>query len=125
MNKKLLGIAVLIIVLVGGGFLWNRSRNADTDDTNTPVAGQVNTDISYSGVEGQSALALLKATHTVETKTYSFGEMVIAIDGQVATDGTNFWEFLVNGQQATVGAGDYLTKAGDQISWKLTAINAQ
>jgi hypothetical protein len=123
MNKKLLGIAVLIIVLIGGGFLWNRNRDTDTTDTN--AVASLNETISYQGVDGQTALALLKSTYTVETKSYSFGEMVIAINGKSATDGVNFWEFLVNGQQATTGAGDYATTAGETITWKLSEINAQ
>lgn len=132
MNKKLLGYAVLIIILVWGGVAWNRNRQTDIDVTQTAGnAAAVNEatptvgGITFDGVEGQTALALLKTFHSVETKSFDFGEMVISIDGQAAQDGVNFWEFLVNGAQATVGAGDYQTKATDKIEWRLTAINAQ
>jgi len=126
MNKRLLGIALIVIVLAGGAIVWN--RNQDNDTATEDVAAEVTpvtNDISYQGVEGESALTLLKSTHSVETQSYSFGEMVVSIDGQAATDGVNFWEFLVNGQQATTGAGDYITKANDQIVWKLSNIDAQ
>ena len=78
-------------------------------------------EISYVGVEGKNALELLKSTHQVETQKFSFGEMVQSIDG-VASPSTNFWAFYVNGKQADVGAGDYQTKSGDKLSWKLQKI---
>ena len=123
MNKKLLSIALIVIVLIGGTVIWNRRNNDQpVNNTGSELATKP---IAYTGVEGQTALALLKQTHTVETKSYSFGEMVVSIDGISATEGTNFWEFLVNGQQATVGAGDYQTKSSDSITWQLSEINAQ
>ncbi len=123
MNKKLLSIALIVIVLIGGTVIWN--RRTDDQPTNSTSSELTKQPISYSGVEGQTALDLLKQTHIVETKSYSFGEMVVAIDGISATEGTNFWEFLVNGQQATVGAGDYQTKPSDSITWQWSEINAQ
>lgn len=132
MNKKLLGYVVLIVIIIWGGVAWNRDRTSGIDVTQTaPNAVTVNDKastagtISYNGVEGQTALALLKASHSVETKSFSFGEMVTSVDGQAAVDGVNFWEFLVNGEQATVGAGEYQTKATDKIEWRLSTINAQ
>ncbi len=83
-------------------------------------SSQVNT-ISYQGVEGQTALALLKAGHVVESTTYDFGDFVTSIDGQASDSATNFWAFYVNGTQSTVGAGDYITKNGDVIEWRLEA----
>lgn len=132
MNKKLLGYAVLIIVIVGGGFIWARNTNngsATTNESATNQSAEANAEakqvIYYEGVEGQTALALLQSTHSVELKHYDFGDMVVSIDGRAATDGVNFWEFLVNGLQTTEGAGTYMTKAGEQISWQLTTINAE
>lgn len=129
MNKKLLGYAVLIIVLVGGGILWNRNRHADdTTNTSNTTTNQVSSNIqpvTYEGVDGQTALALLQSTHTVEVKHYDFGDMVISIDNVPSQDGVNFWEFLVNGKQATQGADSYVTSAGEQITWQLTPINVE
>lgn len=78
--------------------------------------------ITYEGVEGQTALALLIGSHEVESTMYEFGEFVTSIDGQAADGATNFWAFYVNGQQASVGAGDYITQPGDVIEWRLETI---
>lgn len=72
--------------------------------------------------EGQTALDLLKATHQVEVKSYSFGDMVTGIDGN-KSDAKHFWEFFVNGKSSNVGAGSYQLKDGDKIEWKLSEIN--
>lgn len=78
--------------------------------------------VSYKGAEGQTALALLKATHRIETKTYSgIGDFVESIDGQKGDSG-HFWSFYVNGKAATVGASSYVTKTGDVIEWKFEEI---
>lgn len=80
------------------------------------------TTINYQGVEGKTALELLKASHNVETKEFSgVGEFVASIDG-VAPDSQHFWAFNVNGKMADVGAGAYATKPSDQIEWKLELI---
>jgi hypothetical protein len=78
--------------------------------------------VMYQGVEGKNALELLKQNHRVETQEFaSIGEFVKSIDG-VAPDSTHFWAFYLNGQQAQVGAGAYMTKNSDVIEWKLEEI---
>lgn len=77
--------------------------------------------ISYVGVEGKNALELLKSSHQVETQSFSFGEMVQSIDG-IKSPASHFWAFYVNDKKAEVGAGDYQTKTGDTLSWKLEKI---
>lgn len=78
--------------------------------------------VSYRGQDGKNALDLLKAGHEVEVKVYSgIGEFVDGIDG-LKSDAQHFWSFYVNGKQATVGAGSYITKAADVIEWKFEKI---
>ncbi len=77
--------------------------------------------VDYQGVEGKTALELLKQKATVETKNYEgIGELVISINGIPSTS-DNYWIFYVNGEQAQVGAGDYVTKPTDRLSWRFEA----
>jgi hypothetical protein len=79
--------------------------------------------ISYNGVDGKTALELLKDSYPVETKDYSgMGEFVTSIDGVKAEDNKNFWAFYVDGQMASEGAGAYTTKNGEKIEWHLEEI---
>src|SRR3989344_982827 len=78
-------------------------------------------EVSYQGVECKNALEILKSSHQIETQSFSFGEMVQSIDG-VKAPATHFWAFSINGKLAEVGAGDYQTKTGDTLSWKLQKI---
>ena len=78
--------------------------------------------IEYKGVDGKNALELLKASHQVELKTYSFGDLVIGIDG-VAPDASHFWAMYVNGEFSQVGASAYVTKSTDTIKWQMDKIS--
>ena len=121
MQKQPTWIYVLsVLVLVFGLFLIVPDRNlcdlsASADQIEQKCV------VSYQGVEGVSALELLKSNHQVEARSYDFGEMVQSIDG-VKAPATHFWSFYVNGQQSEVGAGDYQTKVTDTLSWKLQKI---
>jgi hypothetical protein len=111
-------IVLSAIILIFG--LWLIIPNHTAKNATAPATTQSSV-ISYKGVEGKNALELLQAGHQVEFKHYDFGDQVIAIDG-VIPDPTHFWAFYVNDKLADVGAGAYITKSGDQITWKLDAI---
>lgn len=68
--------------------------------------------------EGETALDVLLRTHQVETKQYSFGVLVEGIDGVKSGDGGRYWIYYVNGESASVGAGDYQVLPGDELEWR-------
>ena len=123
-SKKLfIGIAVALIILLGGAWtvwsskLHNLPKPVVKNETSQPAA-PTNKNVTYSGVEGKTALALLQQKATVVTKDSSYGPYVDSVNGvQGGTDGT-YWAFYVNGTLAQVGADAYTTKAGDKIEWK-------
>ena len=127
MTQKSKTIAILgTIVIVGAALVGvsvanDHTKQQTTTTTQTQQKKQ-NDLISYQGQEGKTALVILKSSYNVETKTYDgIGEMVTSING-VAPDSKHFWAFYVNDKQAEVGAGQYVTKNGDKITWKLDAI---
>jgi len=78
--------------------------------------------VKYQGQECKNALDLLKSKYEVQTKNFEgIGEFVTGVNG-VAADDQHFWAFYVNGAQAQVGAGQYVTKDSDVIEWKLEDI---
>lgn len=114
------------IVLVGAALVGvsvandNAKQSAQTVQTEQKKQTEV---VTYRGEEGKTALAILKSSHEVGTKTFDgIGEMVTSIDG-VEPDSNHFWAFYVNDKQAEVGAGQYQTKDGDTVTWKLEKIN--
>lgn len=111
-------IVVVVLAIFGAGMFISRSNESNNSDQ----ASQVKvTEITYGGAENKNALELLKDKHTVETIASSFGEYVKTIDG-VSADSSHFWGFYVNGKMAEVGAGSYVTKNEDTITWKLEVI---
>ncbi len=111
-------IAVAIIAALGFGS-WGYIANLPSHKVDIVTNAQHRiTQLSYKGQSGQNALALLKKHATVQTKHYSFGDMVISIDGTVGS-GPKYWTFYVNGREASIGAGSYLTHSTDTLMWKL------
>ncbi len=68
--------------------------------------------------EGESALDVLKRTHTVELKHYDFGDVADSIDGTVGGKDGRYWIFYVNGKMSQLGAGEYKVLPEDKIIWK-------
>ena len=121
MQRRPTWIYVLgVLVLAFGMWLIIPDRNL-CNPTRSIDKLEQKCEIGYVGVEGKNALELLKGSHQVETQSFSFGEMVRSIDG-VASPATHFWAFYVNDKLAELGAGDYQTKSGETIKWKLQKI---
>ena len=75
--------------------------------------------ITYQGQDGKNALEILKSNYQVATSTSAgLGEFVNEIDG-VKPGQNQYWAFYVNGSLASVGADSYVTRSGDNITWKL------
>jgi len=128
---------VLVFVIFGGVLLANRSTDTGTDRTQPIQEEQVkkveaSVSIKFGGdqedvsakieiKEGQTALELTKKV--VEVITSGEGEMafVTTIGGTKADAAKNeFWELLINGESAQVGAGSYEVKDSDKISWQIS-----
>jgi hypothetical protein len=132
MPKKI-SIAVLVIIVLtflGWGAISivdnpNSAELAVTANASNVGNLYISSDgtlINYDGVAGEAALATLKKLTTVETASYSSGELVTSINGLAQNESTGqYWSFYVNGQMAAVGAGSYVSAQGDKIEWKLEA----
>lgn len=87
----------------------------------TPVSAPVREErlvIAYTGEDGKTALALLKARAEVRTSTSALGELVEEING-ISGSAEYRLLYFVNGEMAKTGAANYVTKSGDRIEWKL------
>lgn len=129
--EKARKIEVFIIVAIIGVFgavyaLTHEKVSAPTNETQEQT--QDNKDsvqlvpsstIKYQGQTGQTALELLKSSHRVDTKSTSFGDMVVGVDGVGVDESKQYWAFYVNGALSQEGAGTYQTKSTDQIEWKV------
>ncbi|QOR66380.1 DUF4430 domain-containing protein [Cytobacillus suaedae] len=62
-------------------------------------------------------LTVIVGHDQLETSVSEYGTMVNGISG-VASEGTYYWAFYINGESATVGADSYKLQAGDQITFK-------
>lgn len=56
---------------------------------------------------------------TLTTKDFSFGKMIVGINGVEADENSEFWEIVINGQQAQLGASELVIKAGDEVKLSL------
>lgn len=119
-KSKLISIAVVLFLVGGTAVGLVQSHNTKPKAITTTQNTQT-TYVEYDGVAGQNALDLLKKYESIQTKHYSFGDQVTAINGTQG-NGPKYWSFYINGKLADVGAGSYVTKTGDRIEWKLQAL---
>lgn len=117
-------VAVIIlaaVLIIGGSLVGNRVAQKQSEKSVAGITNefkpQVLKTVDYDGVEGKSALDLLKDSHEVKTQDSSFGSFVTSIDGTDNTDDT-YWMIYINDQLSSVGPADYVTKAGDKIQWR-------
>jgi hypothetical protein len=116
-NPKIIGLIVAILLLAGGG-AWDVAVHHQQPTPPVISKPALTTSLTYRGQEGKTALALLEQHAKVQTKSSSLGEYVVSINGNDG-GGEKYWLFYVNGKEAQVGAGAYVTHTGDVIQWKL------
>ena len=105
----------LAVILAGS---WAYAYRHTARNISHSVTMQHATVLSYHGQQGIDALTLLRRHAAIGVRHYSFGDMVTSING-VTGAGPKYWTFYVNGTEATSGAGSYITKSSDTITWKL------
>jgi len=118
-NKIILPI-FLAAALIGGGLGLRYQLQQNSRLSKSKLASQTapTTQVSYRGLEGKTALDLLKVHAKVTTKSSSLGDYVVAINGNDG-GGKKYWLFYVNDKLADVGAGQYATHNNDTVVWKL------
>lgn len=118
-----IGIGLLLIGLTAGGFYIYQSNNQkneptlNTAQTTTPDSTWENNILTYSGKDGITAEDLIKQVAKVTKDQYG----MIASINDVAPNNTQYWQFNVNGASSNEGAGTYVTKDTDTITWKLSS----
>lgn len=68
--------------------------------------------LNASVLDALKAVATVNATYYAEYQSF----FVNAING-LWNNQTNYWEYSVNGQMASVGADQYKLNNGDQVEW--------
>ncbi len=117
-KTKIVATTILLVAIIAGGCAWVYIAHKPAAPAAAASTQHQLAQISYPGRDGSDALALLKQHATVSTKHYSFGDLVVSING-VAGNGPKYWTFYINGKEASVGAGSYVTKNSDMLMWKL------
>lgn len=131
----LFGVGTLMLLLAVGCASNTVTTNSAPKNTNAPVAQSVTVTITIdmgnaspvrtfqqSVPVGTTALAVLQQVGTanniqIVTTHYDIGDLVSSINGLAATE-SKFWIFLVNGTEASTGAGAYQVQAGDTIGFR-------
>lgn len=126
MKKRIIIIVASALIITGlsvGGVMWANGANNNSKATQaTTTTEQPTTSITYKGQAGVTALALLQKAAKVEMTGTGDMAYVTSINGTAADSAKKqYWEFDINGAAATVGAGSYVSKDDDTITWKLSS----
>lgn len=142
-KNHIIGVAVAYAVLFSGTYYYtsgiqphfrqtavvgNLARTTEQEDLLGVTQKILDTRTEASGAaqpiqirNGETALDLIKRTHTVVTKDYDFGTLVESIDSVMNGTENKYWILYVNGKQASVGAGAYTIQKNDAIEWRFEA----
>ncbi|HJY98479.1 MAG TPA: DUF4430 domain-containing protein [Patescibacteria group bacterium] len=123
-------IPLLIFLAVVGVWFFSgkapgqeASRQTESQDIRTNLSVDTGTgtaSFDISNFIGKTALEATQANIETEISGQGEGAFVISIDKRTADAGKReFWEFIVNGKSAEVGAGSYIIQNGDQIKWQI------
>jgi hypothetical protein len=113
--------AILLVGIIGTTFYYFQSTK--TAQTEQKVLGEnVNKDVIYKGQDGVTALALLEKNAKIVTSGTGDMAFVATINSVTADPNSEYWQFSVDGKSASVGAGSYITKNNESISWKLVKL---
>jgi len=123
-KQVLIYIAIVVIAIgaIGGGFYLYQSNTKKPEPTpvvveSTPSATWENNILTYNGKDGVTAEDLIKQVATITKDQYG---MVASINGVAAT-GNQYWQFNINGASSNEGAGTYITKSTETITWQLSS----
>lgn len=126
MNKKILIVFGLILVYLGLTValqpkLRQVLRTPESSVSSTSTTSKPVEEIAYDCQKGKNAFELLsqKTDGKLETKDYSFGKMVNAINGLAGGSGGKYWLYFVDGKSASVSADNYKCQGNEKIEWKL------
>jgi len=122
-------VIVVIIAVIGIIYAFKQSavapiNNVAINSETSSLSAKLDQGVIYQGQDGRNALDLLKAQHNVGVKSYSFGDMVLSIDG-VTPSANQFWAMYINGELSQVGASAYTTKSTDVVNWRLDEVKDQ
>jgi len=111
---------VTVVVLFAGLYFFKQTqiKGAIQKQPEEVIASEQKLVVSYNCEQGKSVFDVLKNKETVESSDGSFGKFVSGING-VSQGNGKYWLYSVDGQEATVGASDYICKGGENITWEL------
>lgn len=128
MSKKILIVLALIVVYLGLTLALQPKlrRVLRAPETKTATISQTPKPaetISYDCQKGKNAFELLsqKTQGKLETKDYSFGKMITAINGFKGGVGGKYWLFFVDGKTASTSADNYKCQDKEKIEWKFSS----
>ena len=112
-------IAVLVVSVGGTIFVLREVHSSPRPAASTPAPAQQSDNlVHFSAEPDKSVLEQLTGKAVVETKDSQYGLYVDSINGKKNGDGGKYWVFYVDGKLASIGAGEYITKGGENIEWK-------
>lgn len=118
----IIAAVVLIVAAIATGIYYSQSAKTVTANTAaivsaTPESNWENNVLTYKGKDGVTAEELIGQFATITKDKYG---MVATING-VAPTGNQYWQFNINGESSNEGAGTYITKSSETITWKLAS----
>jgi hypothetical protein len=124
-QKLIIGLIIALVLALGGAVaavkIAGSDNNAQNDQVQTdPAATEESSGprVSFTAEAGKTVLEQLQAQADVVVQQSEYGPFVESINGVKSGDDNKYWVYYVDGEAATVGAGEYTTEGGETVEWK-------
>ena len=126
MNKKTLSLFLIFILVYFSVTILLQPkiksvlRVSSSTPTQAPQEENKNREyINYKCEKDQTAFDLLKKnSESVETKDYSFGRLVTAINDVKGGAEGKYWTYFIDDKSATTSADNYKCVDSERIEWR-------
>jgi hypothetical protein len=129
MKKQIITYVVIAVVSLGaivGGFYGYQALTSKRTESVTSAEKDCNISnngktVTLKGEDNATVLSILQKNCSTEMTGQGESAFINSINGLTANSSNEFWSFKVNGEMATVGAGSYMAKNNDTITWELSS----
>jgi len=119
LSLKILALLALLLAFVSMSYAIHLSSPANSQEQKT--TSEQSSFVFTAEKDGQTALDLIEKYVKIHSKKYSFGVMVLGVNGHDAPS-DSFWAFYVNGKLANKGVSNTVLHKGDKVELKLEKI---
>jgi len=97
-------------------FLYGDAWRSVSGNSTTVVFHNISARTPFSALETACSIA----GWSLKYDNYSYGKLVVSVNGYTNGDNATYWQYWVNGVYASVSSDSYMLSDGDAVLWSFS-----